>query len=289
MEEYKVNVGGRIFHFSVDSLTRDSPNLLTEHLLSVSESQDENEIFFDRDPEVFEFIAKHLRGYNIFPLIKENLPLGWNLYNFIQCLTQDACFFKLKGLFISIRPFYYFSESLTAIDIFSREEKMVFNLQKVEPTKLHIENDDVMHVVQGKHIKAEFFAGNLVWDLISDNNWEFKFLNNWDNVMVKRISKEIRPQADPNVEYYAGESSGAFFSIDDIEMNGNDVYEHTVERSFSLQQTNRPFSCVRIWLKKLVFSLRIPNDPDKPLIIVPVWGIGLTQIYHKSLKYANFF
>ncbi|CAG8639266.1 14525_t:CDS:2 [Dentiscutata heterogama] len=285
MEEYKVNVGGRIFQFSIDNLTRDSPNLLTEHLLS--ESQDE--VFFDRDPDVFEFIAKHLRGYNIFPLIKENLPVGWNLYNFIQCLTQDACFFKLKGLFFSIRPFYYFGASPTAIDIFSREEKTVFNFQKVNPTNLHIENDDVMHVVQDKRIKAEFFTGNIVWDLISDNNWEFKFINNLDNVMIKRISKEIRPQADQNVEYYIGESGGAFFSIDDIEMNGNDVYDHTVERSFPLQQTNRPFSCVRIWLKKLVFSLRIPNDPNKPLIIVPIWGIGLTQIYHKSLKYVKFF
>ncbi|CAG8598446.1 24652_t:CDS:2 [Cetraspora pellucida] len=287
MDEYKVNVGGRIFYFSINCLTRDSPNLLTEQLLS--ESQEENEIFFDRDPDLFEFIAKYLRGYNIFPLTKEILPVGWNLFNFIQCLTQDACFFKLKGLFISIRPFYYFGMSPSAIDIFSREEKIVINLQKVNPTNFHIENDDVMHIVQGQPLKAEFFTGNLAWDLISDNNWEFKFLNNLDNVMVKRISKEIRSQANPEVEYYPGEPGGAFFSIDDIEMNGSSVYDHTVERSFPLQQTSRPFSCVRIWLKKLVFSFRIPSDPDKPLIIVPKWGIGLTQIYHKSLRYATFF
>lgn len=58
---YSIVVGGRKFKLSWGSLTNDSPNYFTT-TLSQSHSKS---LYIDRDPNVFELIVQHLRGYFI--------------------------------------------------------------------------------------------------------------------------------------------------------------------------------------------------------------------------------
>ncbi|CAG8446411.1 10843_t:CDS:1 [Acaulospora colombiana] len=212
----------------------------------------------------------------------ESLPLGWDMDNFLKYLTLDAHFFKLQRLVQTIRPFFFTGMSPSGHDFFSNEEKVMVYLRKVEPSLLHIAEDgNVMYNMQGQILKGEFFANNLVMDLYSANHWEFKFLGRPDGAMMSRISKRIRPLASQPTSLFPGETGSSFFSIDGIHMHGREVYDHSLERSFPFRESST-MSCARIWTYKLVFSLKISPDPSEPLIMVPVWGVGVTQLYFEA-------
>ncbi|CAG8483250.1 10862_t:CDS:2, partial [Acaulospora morrowiae] len=277
---YFFNLFTRAHPYPFFSIWCDSPNLFTETFSTMPPGV--NQPFFDRDPDVFEFVSLYLRGYNIFPLTKERLPVGWDMDNFLKYLTLDACFFKLQRLVQIIRPFFFIGLSLPGRDFFSNEEKVMVYIRRVEPSLLHISEDgNVMYRRQGQILKGEFFANHVAMDLHSANHWEFKFLGRSDGIMMSRISERIWPLTNRSASYFLGEPGSSFFDIDDTRMHCRQVYDHSVGRSFRLYKSST-VSCARIWICKLVFSLKKSPDPDKSLIIVPVWGVGVTQLYFEA-------
>jgi hypothetical protein len=91
---YTIVVSGKSFHLSWRSLTSDGPeNYFTRYF----EKSGSRTIHIDRNPDNFELVAKHLRGY---PFVTRDEDEH-------HALISDANFYGLKNLVKILNSFVY--------------------------------------------------------------------------------------------------------------------------------------------------------------------------------------
>jgi hypothetical protein len=83
-----LNVGGTKFITSLDTLIGE-PNTVFAHMFGgifENKPNEENEYYFDRDPELFPLILNYMRGYNIYQKSKQIMHTNWRqMQNFMDC------------------------------------------------------------------------------------------------------------------------------------------------------------------------------------------------------------
>ncbi|CAE6455518.1 unnamed protein product [Rhizoctonia solani] len=94
--EYKVIVQGVTFLLSEDQLSFDSPNIFTERLSAGT--NDQREMRFSRNPQLFSLIHEHLCGYIILPIHENALPARMSREAALKNLRADAEYYKLQKL-----------------------------------------------------------------------------------------------------------------------------------------------------------------------------------------------
>lgn len=91
---FTILIGGRTFYVSWKSLSSDGPtNFFTRHVIKTKARL----IYIDRNPDVFELILRHLRGY---PVIAKDECVHQDLLN-------DAYYYGLKKLVKYLKQFVY--------------------------------------------------------------------------------------------------------------------------------------------------------------------------------------
>ncbi|CAG8724957.1 40101_t:CDS:2 [Gigaspora margarita] len=278
-QSYTVNVGGTTFQFSEFSLKRDSPNLFTEYFFGENESRKGTSftMCIDRDPQIFTIIARYLRGYTIFPLSPTNLPCGMSFELFRQNLMADIHFYKLPALKKQTLPICAFFKSP-----FNEDWRLDITLSLVKPKDLTVDKEIVLSIHRDGYSIVQFHATDVLWDLVSPQQSYFQFTQQADIFTLRQISKTFRPMYDDNVLFYGCESGPSLYNIDDVDMPGKDVYHNIFDKSRELV---KPMvgKCVRVYLSRAIFSLRIPDVPVYGVMtIIPMWGSGNTQLYHLS-------
>ncbi|RIA93157.1 hypothetical protein C1645_804219 [Glomus cerebriforme] len=293
---YRIIVGGKIFILSRSSILYDSPNLFTEYFIKKPLTdvwQDEiklirdqqnnqcllnghtsaftigftatipppptstKEISFDRDPYIFEVIARYLRGYTMsFPLSSSvNLPVGMNIESFHQHLLEDAIYYKLsrlQRLFTTTKPSIP-SPILTSNLITSLSNSPYYD-PFMNDTKLDLllSNTPIDHLVMldrklrykiksteyNVHPLVQFCTENVIWD-ISSNTWNFKFLQSKDlekmtsfcKVFINsKFYKNVLPNQFGEI-FFNGLMCTCVFKIDGEECNGLEVYNRFLNKS----------------------------------------------------------
>ncbi|CAG8730730.1 3498_t:CDS:2, partial [Funneliformis caledonium] len=238
---YRIIVGGKIFILSRSSILYDSPNLFTEHFVkkpltgtevwqdemktfreqhsSNNSSYHNHDISFDRDPYIFEVIARYLRGYTMsFPLSSSiNLPTGMSIESFHRHLLEDAIYYKLSNLQRllttvfpiqsptppSPSPTLTSSLTLTTSSNNSNNNSPYYD-PFINDTKIDLllSNTPIDHLVMldrklrykiksseyNVHPLVQFHTENVVWD-ISPNAWSFKFLQSKDLTKMTSFCK----------------------------------------------------------------------------------------------------
>ncbi|GBB92811.1 hypothetical protein RclHR1_02060014 [Rhizophagus clarus] len=301
---YRIIVGGKTFILSRSSILYDSPNLFTEYFIKKPLKdvwQDEikilrdhqnnqcllnghtsaftigftttipppptstKEISIDRDPYIFEVIARYLRGYTMsLPLSSSvNLPIGMNIETFHQHLLEDAIYYKLSRLQ------RFFSNQQTIPSPTSTSKLIVTNSPYYDPfmndTKLDLtlSNTPIDHLVMldrklrykiksteyNVHPLVQFCTENVIWD-ISPNSWNFKFLQSKDlekmtsfcKVFINsKFYKNVLPNQFGEV-FFNGLMVTCVFKIDGEECNGLEIYNKFLNKSRQFYKTSPKIS-----------------------------------------------
>ncbi|CAB4387730.1 hypothetical protein RhiirA5_394736 [Rhizophagus irregularis] len=285
-DSYLVRVGGKVFEFSETSLQTDAPNLFTEMLWG-GEVYGEKEIFFDRDPVIFEVISRYLRGYEIFPISSINLPVGMSENVFRQNLLRDAKFFQLSKL----------SESMITLDtrigdIFNSHFKIEKRLTDIDPLLLQLKRfGDKQYVIyksEGMPVVL-FHMGGVICDVSPLNSIEWKFQPvNLEHSRIIRdiIINVIGEDYDQKNDIFNGIKSVSAFEIDGQKVYGSEIYMKFKDKTAEVDKQGR----IRFLLSKLIFSLEVINEHQQsnPIggssaggkikhRIKPVWGTGITE------------
>ncbi|RIA93419.1 hypothetical protein C1645_762470 [Glomus cerebriforme] len=277
-DSYLVRVGGKVFEFSEASLQTDAPNLFTEMFWG-GEVYGEKEIFFDRDPVIFEVISRYLRGYEIFPLSAINLPVGMSETIFRTNLLRDAKFFQLSKL----------SESMITLDtrigdIFNSHFKIEKRLTDIEPL-IHLElkrfgeKQYVVYKSDGMPVVL-FHMGGVICDVAPPNStteWRFQPVNvEHSKILREIIINVIGENYDHKIDVFNGSKSISAFEIDGQKVYGSDIYMKFKDKTAEVDKFGR----IRFLLSKLIFSLEVINDQNTGKFkhsIKPVWGTGITE------------
>jgi hypothetical protein len=268
------------------SLQTDAPNLFTEMFWG-GEVYGEKEIFFDRDPVIFEVISRYLRGYEIFPISPINLPVGMSENVFRQNLLRDAKFFQLTKL----------SESMITLDtrigdVFNSHFKIEKRLSDIEPLHLQLKRfGDKQYVVyksEGTPVVL-FNMGGVICDVAPLNSIEWKFQP--VNIEHSRIIRDIIVKVmgedyDQKNDIFNGSKSICAFEIDGQKVYGSEIYVKFKDKTAEVDKQGR----IRFLLSKLIFSLEaIVEHQQSNSIgsssagerikhrIKPVWGTGITE------------
>ncbi|CAG8517706.1 19789_t:CDS:2 [Rhizophagus irregularis] len=305
---YRIIIGGKTFILSRSSILYDSPNLFTEYFIKkpltdvwqdeikiLREQQNSQcllnghtsaftigftttlpppptstkEISFDRDPYIFEVIARYLRGYTMsFPLPSSvNLPTGMNIESFHQHLLEDAIFFKLSRLQ------RLFTNQQTIPSPISNSNLTITNSLSNSPyydpfmndTKLDLilSNTPIDHLVMldrklrykiksaeyNVHPLVQFCTENVIWD-ISSNSWNFKFLQSKDLAKMtsfckvfinSKFYKNVLPNQFGEV-FFNGLMVTCVFKIDGVECNGLEVYNKFLNKSRQIYKSSTNIS-----------------------------------------------
>ncbi|CAI2188171.1 8343_t:CDS:1, partial [Funneliformis geosporum] len=234
------------------------------------------DISFDRDPYIFEVIARYLRGYTMsFPLSSSiNLPTGMNIESFHRYLLEDAIYYKLSHLqrllstvfpIQSLMPSPTLTSSLTSISSLnnnSNNNNSPYYDPFMNDTKIDLllSNTPIDHLVMldrklrykiksseyNVHPLVQFHTENVVWD-ISPNAWSFKFLQSKDLLKMTSfckvfINSKFYKNVLPNQfgeTFFNGLICTCVFRIDGRECNGLDVYNRFFNKS---RQFHKPSS-----------------------------------------------
>ncbi|CAG8593061.1 8638_t:CDS:2 [Acaulospora morrowiae] len=273
---YIVHVGGTPFQFSEFSLKRDSPNLFTETFFGENDQKKGtiHSMCVDRDPQIFAVIARYLRGYSILPLSPANLPLGMSYDTFRRNLSADIHFYKLPNLIRHTLPVHKIYKSP-----FTEDWLMEVCLSAVKAKDLHLDKEIIRFSGRDAQPIVQFHVNDVVWDIFSSQQSHFQFLQPSDAFIIQSILKAFRPQYNQGYIFYACEDGPSLFNIDGVEMLGKEVYQSVLDKS---QELIKPLmgKCVRLYLNKLIFMMRIPDYSESSAItILPLFGKGHTQLF----------
>src|SRR2546429_8170945 len=217
------------------------------------------EIFFDRDPIIFEVISRYLRGYEIFPISSINLPVGMSENIFRQNLLRDAKFFQLSKL----------SESMITLDtrigdIFNSHFKIEKRLSDIEPL-VHLQlkrfgdKQYVVYKSEGMPVVL-FHMGGVICDVAPLNStveWKFQPVNLEHSRIVRDIIVNvIGENYDQKNDIFNGSKSISSFEIDGQKVYGNEIYVKFKDKTAEVDKHGR----IRFLLSKLIFSLEVINE-----------------------------
>lgn len=138
----KINIGGKIFTTTKDTLTRYGKNKFSEDL----DYNKSSYLFFDRDPAYFHLILNHLRGYSI------KLP---EEYEELYMVYQDVKFYNIISLEKQIEkllePTMSQAERKTLIDLL-RKKIYEMNIETMKSAATYLEklNDDELNKIKAK-------------------------------------------------------------------------------------------------------------------------------------------
>jgi hypothetical protein len=295
---YRIIVGGKTFILSRSSILYDSPNLFTEYFIKkpltdvwhdeikILRDQQNNqcllnghtsaftigftttipppptstkEISIDRDPYIFEVIARYLRGYTMsFPLSSSvNLPIGMNIESFHQHLLEDAIYYKLsrlQRLFSNQQtiPSPTLTSNLTInnnslsnspyYDPFMNDTKLDLILSNTPIDHLVMLDRKLRYKIKSAeynvHPLVQFCTENVIWD-ISSNGWNFKFLQSKDLIKMtsfckvfinSKFYKNVLPNQFGEI-FFNGLMVTCVFKIDGEECNGLEIYNKFLNKS----------------------------------------------------------
>ncbi|CAB4440910.1 unnamed protein product [Rhizophagus irregularis] len=191
-DSYLVRVGGKVFEFSETSLQTDAPNLFTEMLWG-GEVYGEKEIFFDRDPVIFE-------RCKIFQLSKLSESM----------ITLDT---RIGDIFNS---HFKIEKRLTDID------PLLLQLKRFGDKQYVIYKSEGMPVVL-------FHMGGVICDVSPLNSIEWKFQPvNLEHSRIIRdiIINVIGEDYDQKNDIFNGIKSVSAFEIDGQKVYGKVINEH---------------------------------------------------------------
>ncbi|CAI2168037.1 4024_t:CDS:2 [Funneliformis geosporum] len=288
-DTYLVRIGGKVFEFSEMSLQTDAPNLFTEMFWG-GKVYGVKEIFFDRDPVIFEVISRYLRGYEIFPISSINLPVGMTENIFRHNLLRDAKFFQLTKL----------SESMITMDtrigdVFNSHLKIEKRLIDIIPhahlqLKRFGEKQFVVYKSEGMPVVL-FHMGGVICDVAppsSTAEWRFHPVDLEHSRIIRDIIVNIVGESyDHKNDVFNGIKSISAFEIDGQKVYGSEIYSKFKDKTAEVDKYGR----IRFLLSKLIFSLEVVGENqynNNPIgsassggkikhRMKPVWGTGITE------------
>ncbi|TPX32735.1 hypothetical protein SmJEL517_g04233 [Synchytrium microbalum] len=160
---YRVKVGHRVFELTRDSIESDAPNHFTAALLgSFVEARSEQPLFFDRDPELFEFIVRHLRGYTLVPVLESPIP-SMSLEAYKANLLADAQYFGLAALIELLDPSPQPDDpgpplSQTIWNPLKQRNELLLPLRNIDPLRLRFSDSVMFNDENDSPVVARFVA-----------------------------------------------------------------------------------------------------------------------------------
>ncbi|CAG8503415.1 16760_t:CDS:2, partial [Racocetra fulgida] len=179
----------------------------------------------------------------------------------------DIHFYKLPALKKQTLPICAFFKSP-----FNEDWRLDITLSLVKPKDLTLDKEIVLSIHRDGYSIVQFHATDVLWDLVSPQQSYFQFTQQADIYTLRQISKTFRPMYDDNSLFYGCETGPSLYNIDDVDMPGKDVYHNIFNKSRELV---KPMvgKCVRVYLTRAIFSLRIPDVPVYGVMnIIPMWG-----------------
>ena len=133
-----LNIGGKLFYTTLDTITKNSPNYFAENLDKIVQIEP---FFVDRDPEMFGHLLNYMRGYT---LNFKNGPIS-ELHN-LDKLKQESDFYGITDLNSQIKYFLDPTMDPLAQQIKLEELDQVFqkellNYEKETASKINLPKD----------------------------------------------------------------------------------------------------------------------------------------------------